>query len=275
MVDDRLLLRFGDDADQPTTVSADGEEVAWDAVRLKLQEIIDNEDKQHPKSDEQLVKDLAVERKARDEAAGLGLAGEVAVEAGDVEDVPLRILQHRNVPPADITRERDPMTVRFERDVGRPQDVPGVAECDVDARDDLEPVLVLVRAEALHRLVGVLARVDRLDRRVVLPAPLVQELRLRLLEGLAHRAAAVEGVLDAETVGDFVGRHPTIRMLALSFLLMIGVMLMVEGTGNHVPKGYIYFAMAFSLGVELLNIRIRRPGPVKLHSRYGEESATG
>ena len=83
-------------------------------------------------------------------------------------------------------------------------------------------------------------------------------------------AAVVTAVLVmmifAKTVGDFVGRHPTIRMLALSFLLMIGVMLMVEGTGHHVPKGYIYFAMAFSLLVEILNMKAGSRGtkPVQL-----------
>jgi predicted tellurium resistance membrane protein TerC len=73
-------------------------------------------------------------------------------------------------------------------------------------------------------------------------------------------------MLFAKTIGDFVGRHPTIRMLALSFLLMIGMMLVVEGTGNHVPKGYIYFAMAFSLFVEILNMRAGSRGtkPVQL-----------
>jgi predicted tellurium resistance membrane protein TerC len=78
--------------------------------------------------------------------------------------------------------------------------------------------------------------------------------------------AVVVMMLFAKTVGDFVGRHPTIRMLALSFLLLIGVMLMVEGTGHHVPKGYIYFAMAFSLFVELLNMKAGSRGtrPVQL-----------
>ena len=78
--------------------------------------------------------------------------------------------------------------------------------------------------------------------------------------------AVVVMMLFAKTVGDFVGRHPTIRMLALSFLLMIGVMLMVEGTGHHVPKGYIYFAMAFSLFVEILNMKAGSRGvkPVQL-----------
>ena len=59
----------------------------------------------------------------------------------------------------------------------------------------------------------------------------------------------------AKAIGDFVERHPTIKMLALAFLLLIGVMLIAEGFGQHVPKGYIYFAMAFSLVVEMLNMR--------------------
>jgi len=64
-------------------------------------------------------------------------------------------------------------------------------------------------------------------------------------------------LISAKGIGDFVDRHPTIKILALSFLLLIGVMLTVEGMGGHVSKGYIYFAMAFSLTVELLNMRFR------------------
>lgn len=67
-------------------------------------------------------------------------------------------------------------------------------------------------------------------------------------------------------IGDFVHRHPTFKMLALSFLLMIGVMLVAEGLDFHFPKGYLYFAMFFSAAVEFLNIRVRRQGtPVELH----------
>jgi predicted tellurium resistance membrane protein TerC len=62
----------------------------------------------------------------------------------------------------------------------------------------------------------------------------------------------------AGPVGDFVHRHPTVKMLALSFLILIGVMLVAEGFGQHIDRGYIYFAMAFSLGVEMLNLRARR-----------------
>lgn len=73
----------------------------------------------------------------------------------------------------------------------------------------------------------------------------------------------------AKSIGDFVDAHPTIKMLALSFLILVGVTLMVEGFDVHVPKGYIYFAMAFSVAVEMLNIRVRRmrTAPVKLHKQ--------
>lgn len=71
----------------------------------------------------------------------------------------------------------------------------------------------------------------------------------------------------AGKIGDFVDRHPTVKILALSFLLLIGVMLVAEGLGQHINKGYIYFAMAFALVVELLNMRLRKVHkPVHLHA---------
>jgi predicted tellurium resistance membrane protein TerC len=73
----------------------------------------------------------------------------------------------------------------------------------------------------------------------------------------------------AGAISQFVERHPTIKMLALSFLLLIGVTLIADGMGQHVPKGYIYFAMAFSLGVELLNLKLRaKQQPIALHQPY-------
>ncbi|PID58397.1 MAG: hypothetical protein CR986_07770 [Ignavibacteriae bacterium] len=63
---------------------------------------------------------------------------------------------------------------------------------------------------------------------------------------------------SAKSLGDFVDSHPTIKMLALSFLILVGVSLIGEGLDFHIPKGYIYFAMAFSVGVELLNLKIRK-----------------
>jgi predicted tellurium resistance membrane protein TerC len=65
-------------------------------------------------------------------------------------------------------------------------------------------------------------------------------------------------MLFAKSIGEFVSNHPSIKMLALTFLVVVGVVLMAEGLGHHIPKGYIYFAMAFSLGVEMLNIRFRK-----------------
>jgi predicted tellurium resistance membrane protein TerC len=77
----------------------------------------------------------------------------------------------------------------------------------------------------------------------------------------------------AGSISTFVERHPTIKMLALSFLLLIGVTLIAEGFDRHIPKGYIYFAMAFSVFVEMLNLRLRKSRPVKLHEPYVEAQA--
>ena len=80
-------------------------------------------------------------------------------------------------------------------------------------------------------------------------------------------AAVVSSVglmmLFARGIGEFVFNHPTIKMLALSFLVVVGVVLIAEGFEHHIPKGYIYFAMAFSLGVEMLNIRPRKKSTIK------------
>lgn len=73
----------------------------------------------------------------------------------------------------------------------------------------------------------------------------------------------------AGAISDFVNRHPTLKMLALSFLILIGVMLVGESLGQHIPKGYIYFSMAFAFGVEMLNLRLRaKSKPVVLHQPY-------
>jgi predicted tellurium resistance membrane protein TerC len=78
-------------------------------------------------------------------------------------------------------------------------------------------------------------------------------------------------MLSAAAISDFVDRHPTVKMLALSFLLLIGVSLIAEGFEQHIPKGYIYFAMGFSIFVEMINLRVRSKGqPVQLHQPYGE-----
>ena len=81
-------------------------------------------------------------------------------------------------------------------------------------------------------------------------------------------------MFSAEPISMFVNRHPTVKVLALSFLLLIGVSLMGDGLGMHIPKGYIYFAMGFSVFVEMINLRVRgvTEPPVKLHQRYVKET---
>jgi predicted tellurium resistance membrane protein TerC len=89
---------------------------------------------------------------------------------------------------------------------------------------------------------------------------------------IAVVVAAGVMVFTARPIGEFVERHPTIKILALSFLLLIGFTLIVEGLHQHIPKGYIYFAMGFSVFVEMLNLRIRgQPQPVHLRERYAAE----
>lgn len=79
-------------------------------------------------------------------------------------------------------------------------------------------------------------------------------------------------MVAAGAIGRFVDEHPTVKMLALSFLVLIGTALIAEGIDLHIPKGYIYFAMAFSMGVEMLNLRVRRNRrPVHLHKRVPKE----
>jgi predicted tellurium resistance membrane protein TerC len=72
-------------------------------------------------------------------------------------------------------------------------------------------------------------------------------------------------LLSAEAISGFVNRHPTVKVLALSFLLLIGLALIGDGLEMHIPKGYIYFAMGFSMFVETINMRARRGSPVVLH----------
>ncbi len=100
---------------------------------------------------------------------------------------------------------------------------------------------------------------------VVHGSPIVIMISAIILSMLVMLAAA-------KSIGDFVNRHPTVKMLALSFLILVGFVLIADGFGHHVPKGYIYFAMAFSFIVEVLNIRSRgkkkTPEPVDLRSEY-------
>ncbi len=101
--------------------------------------------------------------------------------------------------------------------------------------------------------IGILDIVFSLDS-VITAVGLVDHLSIMVI---AILVAVAVMLFSARTVGEFIDKHPTLKMLALSFLMMIGLTLMVEGFDVHVPKGYIYFAMAFSMFVEVLNIRLR------------------
>lgn len=143
-------------------------------------------------------------------------------------------------------------------------------------------------AKATHEIHNSLEGVEgEEDRAVVVPNLIMVLIQIAILDivfsldsvitavGLADHVSVMAiaiviavGVMlfAAKSIGDFVDAHPTIKVLALSFLVVVGLTLMVEGFDVHVPKGYIYFAMAFSLGVEMLNIRMRKKSqPVKLH----------
>jgi predicted tellurium resistance membrane protein TerC len=109
---------------------------------------------------------------------------------------------------------------------------------------------------------------------VITAVGMVDELAIMIAAVLI---SAVVMVFTATPLSNFVERHPTIKMLALSFLLLIGFTLVVEGLHQHIPKGYIYFAMGFSVLVEMLNLRLRKtaPAPVSLHEPYRGAVASG
>ncbi|HKS06741.1 MAG TPA: TerC family protein [Gemmatimonadaceae bacterium] len=108
-------------------------------------------------------------------------------------------------------------------------------------------------------LVDVIFSVDS----VITAVGMVQQVSVMII---ANVIALAVMLLAANAIGDFVERHPTVKVLALAFLVMIGGNLFIEGFGYHVPKGYTYFAMAFAIGVEMLNIRLRKKStPVHLH----------
>jgi len=102
---------------------------------------------------------------------------------------------------------------------------------------------------------------------VITAVGMVDELAIMII---AVIVAAAVMIFAAGPLSEFVEKHPTIKMLALSFLLLIGFTLIVEGLHQHIPKGYIYFAMGFSVLVEMLNLRLRRraPEPVSLREAY-------
>ena len=109
---------------------------------------------------------------------------------------------------------------------------------------------------------------------VITAVGMVDELMIMVI---AVIVAAGIMVFTSGPIGEFVEKHPTVKMLALSFLLMIGFTLVVEGLHQHIPKGYVYFAMGFSIFVEMINLRVRdsHTKPVNLRDAYKETKAIG
>ena len=119
--------------------------------------------------------------------------------------------------------------------------------------------------------IGILDIVFSLDS-VITAVGLVDHIEIMVI---AVVGAVIVMLLAARAIGDFVDTHPSIKMLALSFLMLIGFTLMAEGFDVHVPKGYIYFAIAFSVAVEMLNIRMRsniEKSALRLHKKIEEAS---
>ena len=137
-----------------------------------------------------------------------------------------------------------------------------------EIHDSLESVEVHEMGRMAVSFAGVLVQIMVLDiifslDSVITAVGLAEHVQIMVL---AIVIAVVVMMFSARPIGDFVDTHPTIKMLALSFLILIGVTLVAEGFGFHIPKGYVYFAMGFSVCVEMLNLKIRKRKlePVKL-----------
>ena len=136
----------------------------------------------------------------------------------------------------------------------------------LEGEEAAERSVVKVTFAAVIMQIMVIDLVFSLDS-IITAVGMVDELAVMIAAVVASVALMM---LFAGPIGRFVSAHPTIKMLALAFLVVVGVVLVAEGFGHHVPKGYVYFGMAFSLGVEMLNITMRRRSkqPVHLHVRH-------
>ncbi|HEX9135869.1 MAG TPA: TerC family protein [Nitrospirota bacterium] len=138
-----------------------------------------------------------------------------------------------------------------------------------EIHDSLEGEETAITSRIAVSFIGVLTQIALLDiifslDSVITAVGLVKDVAVMIL---AIVIAIIVMMFSSGAIGDFVEKHPTIKILALSFLVMIGVTLIAEGFEFHIPRGYIYFAMAFSVTVEMLNIKMRKRSvhPVKLH----------
>jgi predicted tellurium resistance membrane protein TerC len=146
-----------------------------------------------------------------------------------------------------------------------------LAKSTHEIHDSLEGSNGSTATQAAANYLAILVQITLLDivfslDSVITAVGLVDHLSIMVI---AVMASVLVMLFAAKAIGDFVDSHPTIKILALSFLMLIGFTLIAEGLDVHVPKGYIYFAMAFSVAVELINLRVRRKSTqaVKLHKK--------
>lgn len=147
-----------------------------------------------------------------------------------------------------------------------------LAKATHEIHASLEGVVETAKVPVAAGIGGVLLQIALLDVVFSLDSVITAVGLAQHVSVMAIAIIAAVGVMlfAAKPIGDFVEAHPTIKILALSFLILVGVTLMVEGFDVHVPKGYVYFAMAFSVSVEMLNLRMRRnleKKPVQLHKK--------
>ncbi|HEX2933501.1 MAG TPA: TerC family protein [Candidatus Binatia bacterium] len=146
-----------------------------------------------------------------------------------------------------------------------------LAKATFEIHDNLEGERGHASAKVAPTFGGVIVQIFLLDAvfsldSVITAVGMVEQIQIMIG---AVTVAVVFMMFSSAPVANFVQRHPTVKMLALSFLLLIGLTLIVEGFDVHIPKGYIYFAMGFSVFVEMLNLRLRRKSePVSLRERY-------
>jgi predicted tellurium resistance membrane protein TerC len=150
-----------------------------------------------------------------------------------------------------------------------------LAKATFEIHENLEGEPGHASAQVTPTFLGVIVQIFLLDAvfsldSVITAIGMVEQIEIMIA---AVIVAIAFMMVFAGPVGHFVQRHPTVKMLALSFLLLIGLTLIVEAFDVHIPKGYIYFAMGFSVFVEMLNLRLlrKKSQPVSLHERYAPD----
>ena len=208
---------------------------------------------------------LPADQRARARTLGLGLA------------MGMRILLLLSI--TWVMSLTDPVVSMMEREIsGRDLILLGgglflIAKSTHEIHDKLEGEEGHGSQKAKASFIGVLIQIAFLDivfslDSVITAVGMAEHIGVMIL---AVVIAVAVMMFAAGTISDFVDRHPTVKILALAFLILIGVSLVAEGFHQHISKGYIYFAMAFSMFVELINLRVRaKTAPVKLHQPYVE-----